>query len=125
MNNDMKRTVLFTVGLIVIVAGFLAAFEFLKGPRSMFAGFDGRMHRQYEAITMGTSKSSAVHALGEPRSKDERFNLPQREGIEHYFDAAERSTAVEYLLWGNGMNWYYCIGFDAGGQVVVKREGSS
>src|SRR5262245_33326564 len=118
---------------IVIVAATLAAaavfilgvFEVRRGPRSVFAGFDRRMQRHYEAISIGSSKRTAIEALGEPRSKSKGFNLPQRQGFEHYFDAAERSTAVEYLLWSNGMNWYYCIGFDASGKAVVKGEGNS
>lgn len=53
------------------------------------------------------------------------FCLPQKHGFEEQFEAASRSSAVEYLLWINGMNWYYCIGFDAEGKVVVKGEGHS
>jgi len=91
----------------------------------MFAGYDIGMQRHYVGISIGSSKRTSIEALGEPHSKSDTFNLPQRKGFEHYFDAAERSTAVEYLLWVNGMNWFYCIGFDASGSAVVKGEGHS
>jgi len=68
---------------------------------------------------------TAIETLGEPLLKSDTFHLPQKHGFEHYFDAAERSTAVEYLLWINGNNWYYCIGFDVSGKAVVKGEGHS
>ena len=117
----------FTVGLLlafVVLTGF-AMTEILRGPRSFIAGFDRGMHANYEKISKGETKKSVVAALGEPRAKTDEFNLPQRHGFEHHFNAAERSSAVEYYQWINGMNWYYCIGFDSSGAVVIKGEGHS
>lgn len=117
----------FTIALLlafVVLAGF-AVTEVLCGPRSFIAGFDRGMHANYEMISKGESKKSVVAALGEPRAKTDEFNLPQRHGFEHHFDAAERSSAVEYYQWINGMNWYYCVGFDSSGAVVIKGEGHS
>lgn len=116
-----------TIGLIlafVVLAGF-AVTEVLRGPRSFITGFDRGMHANYEKVSTGDSKKSVVDALGEPRTKTEDFNLPQKRGFEHHFDAAERSSAVEYYQWINGMNWYYCVGFDSSGAVVIKGEGHS
>lgn len=117
----------FTVGFLLafaVVAG-LAGIEVLRGPRSFFAGFDRGMHANYEKIAKGETKSSVVDALGEPRARTDEFNLPQRQGFEDQFKAAEGSSAVEYYQWINGMNWYYCIGFDSFGAVVIKGEGHS
>jgi hypothetical protein len=117
----------FTIGLLlafVVLAGF-AVTEILRGPRSFIAGFDRGMHANYEKIANGETKTSVVEALGEPRAMTDEFNLPQRHGFEHHFNAAERSSAVEYYQWINGMNWYYCIGFDSSGAVVIKGEGHS
>ena len=117
----------FTIGLLlafVVLAGFVVT-EVLRGPRSLIAGFDRGMHANYEKISKGESKNSVVDSLGEPRAKTDEFNLPQRHGFEHHFDAAERSSAVEYYQWINGMNWYYCVGFDSSGAVVLKGEGHS
>ena len=120
-----RRIVIVAASLTAVIVVVPGLFEVLQGPRSLFAGFDNRMQRHYEDISIGSSKITVIKALGEPGSISETFNLPQKQGFEHYFDAAERSTAVEYLLWTNGMNWYYCIGFDASEKAVVKGEGHS
>ena len=120
-----KRIATFALGLLGIVVLVFGAIEVFRGPRSVFAGFNRRMQRSYESISIGTNKRATVGALGEPRVKSESFNLPQKHGFEPLFIAAERSGAVEYYQWVNGMNWYYCIGFNAAGEVVVKGEGHS
>lgn len=120
-----KRIAPIALGLLGIVVVLFGAIEVLRGPRSVFAGFDRGMQRSYEGISTGTNKRTTVEALGEPRVKSASFHLPQKHGFEHLFEAAERSGAVEYYQWVNGMNWYYCIGFDAAGEVVVKGEGHS
>ena len=108
----------------VVLAGF-AVTEVLRGPRSFIAGFDQGMHANYERIPMGETMQSGVDSLGEPRAKTSKFNLPQRHGFENHFEAAERSSAVEFYQWSNGVNWYYCVGFDSSGTVVIKGEGHS
>ena len=120
-----RRVATISLGLLGIVVLVFGAIEVFRGARSIFAGFDRRMQRSYESISIGTNKQATVRALGEPRVKSESFNLPQKHVFEHLFDAAERSGAVEYYQWINGMNWYYCIGFNAAGEVVVKGEGHS
>jgi len=117
----LTNTILLTAALVVS----LVVYEVLRGPRSMFFGFDRCMQRHYEDIAIGSAKKTSIEILGSSWSKSDTFNLPQRHGFEQYFEAAERSTAVEYLLWVNGGNWYYCIGFDASGTAVVKGEGNS
>lgn len=120
----MRKVSIWISFAFVLLAGLVVT-EVLRGPRSFLAGFDRGMHARYERISEGRSKESVVDDLGEPRSRSEQFNLPQRRGFERLFEAAEESSAVEYYLWINGMNWYYCIGFDSGGAVVIKGEGHS
>lgn len=117
----------FTFGLLLAALALMAfaAIELFRGPRSFLAGFDRSLHTRYEEISNGLNKRRVVEALGEPRSRSDEFNLPQRQGFEPLFDAAKKSSAVEYYLWINGPNWYYCIGFDAAGTVVFKGEGHS
>jgi len=115
--------------LLLLVATFaIVVFlvsEVTRGSRSVFANFDSGEQKTYNRIQIGTNKEDVIQLLGDPLSKSEIFSLPQRQGFEHFFEAAEQSSAVEYLLWINGMNWYYCIGFDDNGAVVVKGEGHS
>ena len=120
-----KRKVTIGISLAAIALVGFAVIELFLGPRSLLAGFDRGMHARYEAVSEGESMKMVVEALGEPRAKGDEFNLPQRHGFEHLFDAAERSSAVEFYQWVNGMNWYYCIGFDSAGTVVIKGEGHS
>ncbi|MCX6854424.1 MAG: hypothetical protein NTV80_05910 [Verrucomicrobia bacterium] len=110
---------------VVLLFAALAVMDFARGPRSFIFGFKYGMDTRYEKISEGDSKRSVFDALGEPRTKSDVFNLPQRHGFEHLFDVAEKSSAVEYYQWINGMNWYYCIGFDASGAVVIKGQGHS
>jgi len=120
-----KRKV--TIGILLAALALLGftVMEVFRGPRSVLAGFDRGVHARYEKISEGESKNLVVDTLGEPRAKSDEFNLPQRHGFEHIFDAAESSSAVEYYQWINGMNWYYCIGFDSSGAVVIKGQGHS
>lgn len=108
----------------VALVGF-GVIEIGRGSRSLFTGFDRGMQAKYEKISMGDSQQTAVESLGKPLAESDAFNLPQRHGFEHYFDAAEKSSAVKYFLWVNGTNWYYCIGFNSAGEVVIKGEGHS
>lgn len=123
MTTKRKVTILISFAASALVA--LAVMEVLRGPRSFLAGYDRGMNARYEKISEGESKRSVFDALGEPRAKSDEFDLPQKHGFEHLFDAAEESRAVEYFQWINGNNWFYCIGFDSDGNVVIKGAGHS
>lgn len=103
----------------------LVGLEVFRGPRSVFGRFSRRMHAKYESIRIGTPKADVIAALGQPKRIELSFCLPQRHGFEKLFEDAERSASIEYYLWRNGVNWYYCIGFDRNGIVAVKGEGCS
>ena len=120
-----KRKVTIWISLAAAMFAGLAVMEIRRGPRSFLAGFDRGMHARYEGIPEGVGKSLVFAALGEPSAKSDEFKLPQRQGFEHLFDAAEKTSAVEYYQWINGTNWFYCIGFDSNGIVVIKGDGHS
>ena len=117
--------------LIVLVVGaiaatiFLVGRETLRGPRSAFARFDHGMQTKYDAIRIGSQKTDVLAALGQPLRNEPRFCLPQQHGFETLFEEAERSASTEYYLWINGINWYYCVGFERNGAVSMKGEGHS
>lgn len=112
------------VGLIALAA-LLCGREILRGPRSAFAKFDLKMDRAYESVRMGTPKAEVLTVLGQAIRVEPTFCLPQRHGFEGQFEEADRSTSTEYYLWLNGVNWYYCIGFDRNGKVSMKGQGHS
>ncbi len=49
---------------------------------------------------------------------------PGHPGFEESLAIAEGSKAIVFCLWTNGINWYYCIGFDEKNQLVTKAEGN-
>jgi hypothetical protein len=112
-------------GALLGILLLMVLLEALIGPRGVLSGFDRGIHARYERITVGEARQAVIDALGAPNAKSDEFNLPQRHGFEHLFDAAERSSSVEYYQWINGTNWFYCIGFDSAGIVVIKGEGHS
>lgn len=120
-----RRRVTVGIAITAIVLVGFAAMEICRGSRSFLAGFDREMQARYEEIQVGENKQATIDALGPPRAESDVFNLPQRHGFEHFFDVAERSSAVKYYQWINGVNWYYCIGFNSAGEVVIKGEGHS
>ncbi len=119
------RKVTIAVMLAAAAQVGVAVIDIFVGPRGFLGGFDRGMQARYERISEGESKKLVVDSLGEPLAKSDEFNLPQRHGFEHFFDAAKKSPAVEYYLWVNGSNWFYSIGFDSTGRVVIKGEGNS
>ena len=102
---------------------FLVGALFTLGPWGL--GFSWRTQILYNRIPLGMNQQEVIRLLGQPRKVDKQFCLPQRKGFEKYFKEAERSGATEFYLWINGVNWYYCIGFDSAGKVAVKGEGCS
>ena len=120
-----RRKFFVVAALFALVLLGVGINEFLRGPRSIFAGFDRSAQRDYEMVLIGMSRHEVLLSLGEPRTKTDFFNLPQKKGFEHHFKEAEQAKGVIFYQWINGMNWYYCIGFDAEGKVVVKGEGHS
>ena len=125
---SMSLKVNFTVICIVaalLVGGGMFVQDVLKGPRSSIMGFDSAKHDAYTQVGIGDPKDKVIELLGDPLQMGEMFLLPQRKGFEEYFEEAEVSDSTEYYLWKNKSNWFYCIGFDKDGKVIVKGEGSS
>jgi hypothetical protein len=112
--------------ILLVCSAFLAlGLEIGRGPKSLCFGFNRSLHRAYEELPVGLLRAEAIRIFGKPIKSSDSFCLPQSHGFEALFEAAEKSGSKEYLLWINGMNWYYCLGFDAAGRMVIKAEGHS
>jgi hypothetical protein len=124
--STMAKRIGIGCGCLVAVALLgVASLNFLIGPQGILMGFERKRQAAYENLALGDTKRQVIEALGEPKATSPFFNLPQRAGHEDCFQQAEASDAVEFHQWINGGNWYYCIGYDANGRVVVKGEGHS
>lgn len=101
------------------------AWQVVTLPKSELAGFSRLQQYRFESLPLGAPKALVLERLGIPRSDTPTCNLPQRQGFEEAFRRAEASGATKFLLWLNGMNWFYCVGFDAQDRVVFTGEGQS
>lgn len=113
--------------IILLVCSALLALglEIGRGPKAFWCGFDRSLQNTYEDLPRGLMRAEAIRLLGKPIKSSDTFCLPQSHGFEDLFEAADKSGSKEYILWLNGMNWYYCLGFDAAGKMVIKAEGHS
>ena len=115
------RVAMTSLVLIIIASVVIAPFAF-----DALMGFDRSIQLDFERLILGVSLDEAKAQLkSDPIRKSAECCLPQRHGFETEFERAERSTATIYYLFKNGANWYYCLGFDSDGLLVVKTQGNS
>lgn len=120
----ITRLLVILATTIVLLAGGFFVLWLLINPRGLLV-LDRSMDRQYQRLELGTGIEEVIERLGPPRSEGANFLLPQRKGFEDAFERAENSEASVFYLWINGSNWYYCLGFDNEGRLVVKGQGHS
>lgn len=87
-------------------------------------GFKKQRQAEYNQIKVGDTKQSAFDRLGEPRTVEPYFSRPISY-CEHDFPPADVAKCVEFITWANGGNWFYCIGVDEEGTVILKAQGHS
>lgn len=109
---------------IVLLAGGFFVLWLLISPRGLLV-LDRSIDREYRRLELGTSIEEVVDRLGPARSKGENLLLPQEMGFEDAFQRAQNSEAIIFYLWMNGGNWFYCLGFDDEGKLVIKEQGHS
>ena len=115
------RTLFILVSLATIP---LVALALLPHPRSFWLVYEGRRQFAYEQISVGATRQEAIELLGQPRSTESYFSreIAYRKSE---FKSDELEACVEFSVWNNGGNWFYCLGFDDNGKVVLKAEGNS
>lgn len=118
----INRLLAILAAVIVLLAVGFFVLWLLINPRGLLV-LNRSMDREYQRLERGASVEEAIERLGPPRSEGSTFLLPQRGGFEDAFERAGNSAAIAFYLWSNGSNWYYCLGFDKEGGLVVKEEG--
>lgn len=110
--------------LLIAVAAVAACLVLIPIGFSRLTGFDTAMQAEFRQIAIGDSRVDLLADMGMPKSSGAEFS---RELATYRTDVAESdiSRTREFLVWRNGMNWYYCIGLDADDKIVFKIEGHS
>lgn len=94
--------------------------------RDALMRFERPTQRAFDSLPMGITLPDATSRLGlDPIRDAPECCLPQRQAFESEFKRAEESDAVHFYLYRNGINWYYCLGFDEDGRLVVTGQGCS
>ena len=102
----------------------IAILQLLPHPRSFWLGYEHKRQQKFEEIQVGDGKEEVIELLGPPYGMGPLFSreIAHRETE---FSLAELNHCVEFIFWNNGSNWFYCIGFDENGIVVLKADGNS
>ena len=86
--------------------------------------FDTAMDRHYHQIECGQSCESAIALLGEPYETTDYFSRALAT-YESDFSTADVAKCNQFMAWRNGANWFYSIGIDKDGVIVIKAQGHS
>ena len=120
--QEMKLRAALTSLVIIILSSVVIAPIAFDG----LMGFNRPVQLAFDRLVSGVSLDEARAQLkSDPIRNSAECCLPQRPGFEAEFERAERSTATIYYLFKNGTNWYYSLGFDSEGLLVVKTQGHS
>ena len=111
--------------LLVVLALIAIPLAFLPRGYDRLMRFDRNLHNRVGILETGTPKSEVLRLLDPPLQSDSKCCLPQVRGFEDEFARANDSGAVRFFLWRNGLNWYYCIGFDENDLLTIVVEGHS
>ena len=110
--------------LLIFMAVIPLPFVLLPMLTNWAMGFDTAMDRRYDAVKCGELLESAMVLLGEPYEATEYFSRALA-SYESDLPPAEVAKCSQFLTWRNGGNWFYCVGVDKHGKIIVKIQGHS
>ena len=110
--------------LFVVVTIIAVTIGLIPHAWNALVGFDRGLHANFNHIKIGDTRSEVIALLEVPLSAGPEFPR-QLENYDDKRDESVKSGTVEYLVWANGVNWYYCVGIDANAKVVFKCDGHS
>ncbi len=110
--------------LLIAVALVAALLALIPLGWNTLTGFDRGMQIKFNRLVIGDSRQDSITDLGTPMSSQRVLSHQLRSHTEQ-LAKSKKSGSVEYLLWRNGIDWYYCIGLDADGTITFIFEGRS
>jgi len=112
--------------LIVLTAAILTTMWCCRRMVDSATGFDRRINRAYQSLRNGMTKDEVFRRMGKPPvATNDHFLLGQYRGNEQEYAKTNGVNFSIFYLWDNGIDWVYCIGFDAQDKVVVKGQGGT
>jgi hypothetical protein len=89
-------------------------------------GFDRKQDRAFNSLRTGMSKADVIARMGSaPLWTNSEFTLGQYEGNEKEYARTNGRDAQVFYTWGNGIDWFYCVGFDGRDGLIVKGQGGT
>jgi len=88
-------------------------------------GFDRKLDRAFKSVRNGMSEAEVFALMGAGARTNSEFTLGQSQGNEKEYAKTNGLKAHVFYTWHNGIDWSYCVGFDAGGRSVVKGQGGT
>lgn len=122
--------------ITLVLISSLAAFSLVVGGAFILCrgwtslqeakGFDRKQHRAFRSLRIGMERSEAFKRMVHiPIWTNHQFTLGQYEGNEKEYAKTNGIVAEVFYTWVNGVDWYYCVGFDRYGRLVVKGQGGT
>jgi len=93
--------------------------------RDSITRFDRDMDRGYHRITLNMPYAEVCRMMKSDGVRSQEFRLAQSAGYEIEYAAANKSGAKYFVMWRNGIDWTYTVGFDANDCAVYKAKGTS
>ena len=112
----VKRIILAVVLVVVIFFGVKSCFRFVMG-------WDSELHSKYKSVKMGAMESFVEEVMGDP-VRVTNFEIESFPAInyEEIKERSEKSGAVKFYYYENGINTLYILGFDRAHMLVFKEQ---
>jgi len=112
----------FLVSLACLVGGGGVALWWFNDDLS---NFDREWHNRFAGITEEMLRQEVIVVLGAQRHESDKFFLGQRDGYEEHYERAASSKSQYYLMWHNGIDVTYAVGFDKDDRVTMTAWGGT
>ena len=84
------------------------------------------MDRAFNKLEAGFMRADVLEKMGRaPNLTNTTFTLGQRNGYESEYAKTNGLKIALFYTWVNGIDHYYCVGFNDEDKLVVKGQGGT